>query len=165
LNVDPAIADVGPLAHCRCDLIDRVRADERAQAMVQNAVQQEWLRAVIRADLHDRVEALPSAGLEIPHGARGGYVMVRRADVLAMLDGNGHPDAVEPLTRVDERVDAWEAVATHPTLKPAYSTEGALLPAVLARLTYLGELERLVVEMSRSPGHLHRIRRWFGGAR
>jgi hypothetical protein len=47
----------------------------------------------------------------------------------------------------DDRVRAWYAVADHPALKPAYEVEGALLPAVLQRLTDLQGLERLIVEM------------------
>jgi hypothetical protein len=58
----------------------------------------------------------------------------------------------------DERIHAWEAVATHPTLRPAFDVEGALIPAVLARLTDLGDLDRLITEM-KPEARLHRIRR------
>ena len=66
-----------------------IREDERDQwRPIVAALTRDLLdhRANLRAD----VEALPGAGLEIPHDARGGYVMVRRADVLALLDGSDH---------------------------------------------------------------------------
>jgi len=62
-----------------------IRTDERGKwlAYDEGVTRDEW------AELRAKVRALPRSGIEIPYakGVEHEYEMVRRADVLALIDG------------------------------------------------------------------------------
>ena len=58
---------------------------------------------------------------------------------------------VAPQPVIDERVQAWEQVAKHHSLKQCYAEERPLIESVFDRLTNLFELEQTVRELAPAP--------------
>ena len=78
---------------CMCEFIGKVRADEREKVKAEYVpVLMEHLRREAGfADLRAKVEALTPIGVVYPHGldVLVPRTLIDRADVLALLDGNG----------------------------------------------------------------------------
>jgi hypothetical protein len=72
---------------CQCDLIAKVRADEREKAYADVIPRVRMAHAQLRA----KVEVLTPIGVVYPHGldVLVPRTLIDRADVLALLDGNG----------------------------------------------------------------------------
>jgi len=68
-----------------CALITRVRADEVERRF--GWVSREDARAWFLADLRAKVGALPERGISMTWDHPEGLALVRRAEVLALLDG------------------------------------------------------------------------------
>ena len=107
-------------------------------------------------DLSAAVEAALWAWIE------SATVSVTRENVSQrVLDLNRHraeaairaalPHILAQVETTDERIGAWEAVASHEALKPCRDEESPLLDAVLDRLTALHEIEQAVAELAPVP--------------
>jgi len=86
-GLTPDVVEEARTFPCECDLIAKVRADEREKAIARHTIQRERLRVVMRADLRANVEALHV--LVTTNDLLGTTRYVRLGDVLALIDGSG----------------------------------------------------------------------------